>query len=212
MRRSRVQFTVRRMMIAIALVCLVLAILIHRERSIRRLDRLVINQDITVRSAEANFQNAVLAREAAEYPLHKFTENESAVHAEVARTEMSQVRSSEEQARLLAKYEAEQTNLEDLFARGVQQLDEGSYSDAALVAPSIIQTAIKQYIETLEKYVATIQASRIAGAQGTLGKTRITLQGIIEEARGRERLKKMILDYERAYLRSLKRERAHVWW
>jgi hypothetical protein len=39
----------------------------------------------------------------------------------------------------------------------------------------------------------------------------MTLEGKIEEARGQERLKKLILDYERAILNSLKRERASLW-
>jgi hypothetical protein len=45
MRLSRVQFTVRRLMIAIAVVGLFLAIFLHRERKIRRLDRLASDQE-----------------------------------------------------------------------------------------------------------------------------------------------------------------------
>jgi hypothetical protein len=212
MRLSRVQFTVRRMMLAIAVVSFTLAILMHRERRIRSLDRMVINQEITMRSAEANLQNAALAREAAEYSLGQFTENHYKPHAVVPRSEISQVRMSADQSRLLANYEAEQTIAGEHFARIVQQLDQGTHGDAAIVAPSVIQTAIRHYIRTLDNHLATTQASRIAGAQGPLEKTRITLQGNMEEARGRERVKKMILDYEKAYLKSLKRERANVWW
>ncbi|MFI5460051.1 MAG: hypothetical protein ACHRXM_31925 [Isosphaerales bacterium] len=173
---------------------------------------MVINQDITISSAEANFGNAVLARESAEYSLGQFTGTHYSPHAEVLRSEMSQVRIGADQSRLLANYEAEQANAGELIARMVQQLDEGTYSDAAIVAPSVIQTAIRHYIETLENHVVATQASRIAGAQGSLEKTRITLQGKIEETRGREHIKKMILDYEKAYLKSLKRARANVWW
>jgi hypothetical protein len=200
------------MMLAIAVVSFMLAILIHRERRIRSLDRMVINQEITMRSADANLQNAALAREAAEYSLGQFMENQYKPHAQVLRREISQVRMGADQSRLLANYEAEQTIAAADLARIVQQLDQGTYSDAATLAPMVIQTAIRHYIRMLENHLATTQASRIAGAQNSLEKTRITLQGNIEEARGRERVKKMILDYEKAYLKTLKRERAHVRW
>ena len=171
MRLSRVRFTVRRMMLTIALISFILAIFMHRERRIRKLDRMVINQEITIESAHANFQNAVLAREAAEYSLRQFTESDSRPYTEVLGSEMSQVRMSADQSRLLAKFEAEQANAGELIARMAQQLDEGTYSDAAIVAPSVIQAAIRKYVETLENHVATTQASRTAGAQGCLEKT-----------------------------------------
>jgi len=210
MRLPRIQFTVRRIMITIALVSLLLAILMHRER-IRRVNQMVINQDITRMAARANFENAVLAREAAEYALGQYTEKHDGPRAEVPRSETSQARVSADQSRLLAKYDAEQANAQELVARMIRQLDEGTYSDAGL-ASQAARTVIRHYIKTLENHLGTTQASQIAGAQGPLETTRITLQGKVEEARGQERAKKMIWEYEKALLNSLRRERANLWW
>jgi hypothetical protein len=74
MRLRNTQFTVRRMLIAIALVSLLLGFLVQRERRVRTLDRIVVDQDITMYSAEANVENVVLAREAAERSLGEFLE------------------------------------------------------------------------------------------------------------------------------------------
>ena len=74
MRRLRVRFTMRGMMMAIAIVSLALAFVVHRERRIRRLDRMVRDQAITVESAFANVENAVLARESAEFALRQYSE------------------------------------------------------------------------------------------------------------------------------------------
>jgi hypothetical protein len=211
MRLSRVQFTVRRMMITIALAALLLAIVIHRHRRIQRLDQMVINQQITVSSAEANLGNAVLAREAAEYSLGQYTEKYYGPRAEVPRNDAAQARVSADQLPLLANYDTEQANAEKHFQRIIQQLDEGTYA-AALVTPTAAQTVIRLYREMLENHVAATQASQVARAQGPLEKTRIIIEGEIEKTRGQERLKRMILDYEKAYLKSLKRERANVWW
>jgi hypothetical protein len=211
MHLSRVQFTVRRMMITIALAALLLAIVIHRHRRIQRLDRMVINQQITMSSAEANLANAVLACEAAEDSLRQQTEKYSGPGAEVLRNDGAQATASAHQSPLLATYDTEQANAEQRFARILQQLDEGTYA-AALVTPTAAQTVIRLYGETLENHVAATQASQLAGAQGPREKTRIIIEGIIEKTRGQERIKRMILDYEKAYLKNLKRERANMWW
>ena len=211
MRLSRVQFTVRRMMITIALATLLLAIVIHRHRRIQRLDGMVINQRITMNAAEANLANAELAREAAEYSLRQYTEKYYGPRAEVLRNEAAQARASAYQLPLLANYDTEQANAEKRFARIVQQLDLGTYA-APLGTPTAAQTVIRLYSETLENHLAATQASQLARAQGPREKTRIIIDGEIEKTRGQERLKRMILDYEKAYLKSLKRERANVWW
>ncbi len=140
MRLSRVQFTVRRMMITIALVCLLLGIFSHRERRIRKLDQLVTDQELFVLTAEANV---------------------------------------------------------------------GNYADW-LDAPTAALAVIKQ-IQALEKRVAATRASQVAGVLDPLEKTRISIDVEIERARGQERIKKMILEYEKAYLKNLERERANVW-
>jgi hypothetical protein len=86
----RTQFTMQRMMITIAVVSLFLAILVHRERRIRQLDLMVRNQDITMWSAKANLENAVLAREAVEHFLDKYLDEQGRPRAKDLRSEMSQ--------------------------------------------------------------------------------------------------------------------------
>jgi hypothetical protein len=210
MRLPRPQFTVRRIMIMIAFVSLLLAIFMYRER-IRRVDQMVINQEITGASAEANFMNAVLAREAAKYALGQYTEKRHGPPAKVPRSETSPARVSADQSRLLATFDAELASAEDIVARTVRQLDEGTYTDAGRARQAAV-TALRQYIKTLENHVAATQASQLAAAQGPLETTRITLQGKVEEARDQERVKKMIWEYEKALLNSFKRERNHLWW
>jgi hypothetical protein len=210
MRRSRVQFTVRRMMITIALVSLLLGIFLHRERRIRRLDRLVTDQENFVLSAEANVGNAVLAREAAEHSLGQYTENDYGPRAETLRNEAAHAPAIADQLHPSANDKMELSNAEKLFARIIQQLHEGHFA-AGLDAPTAALSVIKQ-IQALENRLAATRARQVAGAQGPLEKTRINMDIEIERARGEERIKKMILVYERAFLESLKRERANVWW
>jgi hypothetical protein len=210
MRLSRMQFTVRRMMITIALVCLLLGIFLHRERRIRRLDRLVTDQEICVSSAEANVGNAVIAREAAEHSAGQHIEKYDAPRAEVRQNEAAQARLSADQLRLLTNFEMERANAEKRFARIIQQLHEGNYDDG-LDAPTAALTVIRQ-IHALEERVAATRASRVAGVLHPLEKTHISIDVEIERTRGEERIKKMILEYEKAYLKNLKRERASVWW
>jgi hypothetical protein len=211
MRLSRVQFTVRRMMITIAIAALLLAIVIYRHRRIQRLDRMVINQQITMDSAEANLANAVLAREAAEDSLRQQTERYFGPRAEVLRNNVAQAPVSAHQSPLLATYDTEQANAEQRFARIVQQLNEGTYA-AAPLTPAAAQTVLRLYSKSLENHGAAKQASQLAGALGPHEKTRIIIECEIEKMRGQERLKRMILDYEKAYLKNLKRERASIWW
>jgi hypothetical protein len=210
MRLPRTQFTVRRIMITTALVSLLLAIFMYRER-IRRVNQMVINQDITRESAKANFMNAVLAREAAEYALGQYSEKHHEPRADVPRSETSRARLSADQSRLVAKHGAELASAEDVVARTIRQLDEGTYTNAGLASQAAV-TALRHYIKTLENHLAATQASQIAGAQGSLEMTRITLKGKVEEARGQERLKKVIWDYEKALRNSLRRERTNLWW
>jgi hypothetical protein len=63
MRLPRVRFKLGQVMVALVFVSLGLAIFARRQR----LKTLVVNQEITLKTAEANFLNAVLARENAEY-------------------------------------------------------------------------------------------------------------------------------------------------
>jgi hypothetical protein len=48
--------------------------------------------------------------------------------------------------------------------------------------------------------------------QDPVEKSRFALERKIEEARLQEQIKKMVLDYEKAYLKNLIRERANSWW
>jgi hypothetical protein len=210
MRLYRVQFTMRRMMITIAIAAVLLAIVILRHRRIQRFDRMVINQQITTSSADANLGNASLAREAAEYSLREYTEKYYRPPAEILQNKAAQAPVSAEQLRLLTNQEMEQANAEKLFARIIQQVDEGNYP-AGFDAPTAALVVIKK-IQALEKRASATRASQVAGAQGPLEKTRINIEVDIERARGQERIKKMISEYEKAYLKSLKRERANVWW
>jgi hypothetical protein len=210
MRLPRPQFTVRRIMITIALASLLLAVFMHRERS-RRVNQTVIDQDITRASAEANFMNAVLAREAAEYVLGQYTEKHGEPRAEVPRTETSPARVSADRSRLLAKFDAELASAEDIVVRTIRQLDEGTYTDAGR-ARQAAMTALRHYIKTLENNLAATQASQIAAAQDPHETMRITLQANVQDARGQERVKKMIWEYEKALLNSRRRVRANLWW
>jgi hypothetical protein len=72
-------------------------------------------------------------------------------------------------------------------------------------------TAIRHYHQR-QKSIAATRASQLASASDPVEKTRLTVRARFEEARGQERIKKLILDYEKAYLKSLKRERADRWW
>jgi hypothetical protein len=65
MRIARVRLSVRELLAVVAIVSLALGWVAYRERLRRQLSR-VLNQDITVSSAEVNYRNAGLAREAAE--------------------------------------------------------------------------------------------------------------------------------------------------
>ena len=111
---------------------------------------------------------------------------------------------SAEQLRPFTNHEMELANAEKLFARIIQQLDEGNYV-AGLDVPTAALTVIKQ-IQSLEKRVAATRASQVTGAQGPLEKTSINIEVEIERARGQELIKCIIHDYEKAYLKSLKRE------
>jgi hypothetical protein len=199
MRLPRIQFTVRRVMIAIAIVSLFLAVFMHRER-IRRVNQMVINQEITKDSAEANFMNAGLDREAAEQALGQYIENHDGLQAKVSLSETSQARLS-----------AELTGAEDLVATTIRQLDDGTDTDARLARQTTL-TVLRHYIKTVNSHVAATEASRLAAAQGPRETARVTLQGKVEEARSQERVKKMIWEYEKALLNSLKRERTNRWW
>ncbi len=198
-------------MIAIAVVSLSLGVLVHRERTIERLDRMVIDQEITVSSAEANLGNAMLAREAAEDSLGQYTKQHDGPRSKVLPDVAAQAALRTDQVRLLANYETEQANAEKAFAQIIERLDQGTYA-AALAAPIAAQTVIRHYSQTLERQVAATQASKVAGAQGPLDETCIRVEESVEKTRGQERLKKMILDYEKAYLKCLKQSRANVWW
>ena len=171
MRLSRVQFTVRRMMIAIALVGLLLGIFLHRERKIRRLDRLVTDQEQFVLSPEVNVANAVLARETAEHSTGQYTEKNDGPLAEVLQKEAAQARVSADQLRPLTNFEMERANAENVFARIIQQLDEGNYADG-LDAPTAVLAVIKQ-IQALEKRIAATRASQVAGVLDPWDRSRI---------------------------------------
>jgi len=73
MRRPRVRLTMRGSMAFIIFVGLLLGWAAHRARLKWQTQRL-IDQDITVESAEANFQNAGIAREAAETAVARYAE------------------------------------------------------------------------------------------------------------------------------------------
>jgi len=211
MRLFRVQFTVRRMMITIAVASLLLAIFIHRERRIRSLDRMVLDQEVTILSAEANFGNAVLAREAAEHFVGQHTEKSLGVSAEMLRNDAARTKVNAEQSRRLSNYDSELADAEKQFAQFIQRLDEGNHA-AEPDAPIAAQKVIKPYIDAVENRVAASRANQTDAAQGPDEKTPIVEVGEMERARGRERIKKMILEYEKAYLKGLKRKRANLWW
>ena len=117
MRLARVQFTIRRMTIAIAIAAVLLAIVVLRHRKIQRLDRLVINQQRTLDSAAASAANTALAREAAEHSLREYAENHHQPRSEIS-----------EQFCPLTNHEIELANAENRFARLIRQLDEGTYA------------------------------------------------------------------------------------
>jgi hypothetical protein len=70
-RLLRVRLTVRKTMALVAIVGLMLGWVASRERLRRQTSR-VINQDITVGGAEANYRNAGLAREATEAAIVRY--------------------------------------------------------------------------------------------------------------------------------------------
>lgn len=72
MRLPRVRLSVRSLMAVVVFVGLLLGWAAHHER-LRRQKYRLINQDITVSAAEANYLNASLAREAAEAAIAHYT-------------------------------------------------------------------------------------------------------------------------------------------
>jgi len=212
MQRLRVRFTMRWMMVMIAIVGLVLAYVVHRERRIRRLERMARDQAVTIGSAIANVGNARLARESAEFALREYSEKYGGPPEAVSRTAVSPAPISADQSRLLASLDAERAEAEERFKRIVQQLNDGTFTDGALVAPAAVQTAIRRYVETLEKHVQATRDGDASEPQDPVEKSRFTLERKIEDAGAKEQIKKMILDYEKAYLKSLRRERLNSWW
>jgi hypothetical protein len=200
------------MLIIIALVSLAMGIFVHRQRRTRTLDRMVIDQEITMHSAEANFLNAALVREVAEYTFQEFMQKHFGQGAEVALSDASEPPGSQDQPHSLKNDEATLADLEKRLSRMLERLDSGSYVLAAPVAPTDAQAALRQYAKTLQNHVVATRARQLTRAQGSLEQTRTTLQRKIDEARWQERFKKMILSYEKAYLKCLKRDRARLWW
>lgn len=72
MRFPRVRLTMRGTMALVAIVGLLLGWAAYRER-LRRQTYTLINQDIAVSGAEANYRNAGLAREAAEAAMGRYS-------------------------------------------------------------------------------------------------------------------------------------------
>ncbi len=155
--------------------------------------------------------NAGLDREAAENALGQYIEKTTSCLREVPRSENSSARDQcGSVARLLAKDAAELAG-EELVATTIRQLDDGTETDARLARQTTL-TVLRHYIKTVNSHVAATQAFRLAAAQGPSRAGRVTLQGKVEEARGKEPVKKMIWEYEKALLNSLKRNGTNRWW
>jgi hypothetical protein len=88
MRLPRFRFTVRRIMTAILLVCLVMAIVIHRQR-FGALKIELVNQEIRVQGAYVNYLNAALAHENSKFDatryLEKLGKDWKSVHDELSK-------------------------------------------------------------------------------------------------------------------------------
>jgi hypothetical protein len=117
-----------------------------------------------------------------------------------------------DQSRMLATCDAEVADSEKRLERIIEQIDDGTYVDAALSAPDAAFQAIKHFHQAINNRLAVARAGPLAEGQGHVGESRISRQAEIERARGQERLKKLILNYEKAYLKWLTRKRAHPWW
>jgi hypothetical protein len=203
----RTQFTVRRMMAAIAVSGVLLGLCTHRNRRIRTLDQMVTDQAITVLSATANAENARLDREAAELSLELFMKNHDGPHTSIPQSKLVQPPLSADQSRVLAKCEADLAIAERASAKMVQQLGDGTYADADAGL-----SVLKDYFQKLKHLSAATQARQAAGTQSVLETAPAGLEDKIDAARRQERVKKLILDYENAKLKHLKRKRANVWW
>jgi hypothetical protein len=203
MRSPKIQFTVRRILIVIALIGVVIASGVLWDRRIRRLDRMVLVQKITVDSANANYLNEVLARESAEFSLVRYSEKSGAQREKVTAAV------TPDQARMLATCNAEIDDAEEKCARIVQEIDDGTYVEGALPAPTAAFHAIRHFHESLNKRLAVTRSMPLAEGQDQI---RMDLQADLEKARGQERIKKLILRYENTYLKWLTRKRAHPWW
>ena len=203
MRRPRLQFTVRRILCVIALIGVLIASGVLWDRRIRSLDRMVRDQRITVESANANYLNAVLDREAAEFAVVRYAESSREQRAQVTAAV------TPDQSRILATCDAEIDDAEKQCARIIQEIDEGTYADAALSPPIAVHHAIKHFHEALNNRLAVTRSMPLAEGQSQI---RMMLKANTEKARGQERLKKLILRHEKAYLKSLTQKRAHPWW
>jgi hypothetical protein len=199
MRWPRVQFTVRRILGVIALIGVLIASGVLWDRRIRRLEKMVLEQKITVESANANYLNAVLAREAAESALERHAEKSSGKRADAPDAFTT---------RMLAACDAEIDDAEQKCARIIQQIDDGTYVEGALAAPAAASQAIRHFHEALNQRLAVTRSMPLAEGADQI---RIDRQAEIE-ARTQERLKKLILSYEKAKLKWLTRKRAHPWW
>jgi hypothetical protein len=205
MRSPRLQFSILRTLCVIALIAVLIAIGVLWDRKIRRLDGMVLNQKITVESANANYLNAVLTREAAEISLAAHTEKSREQRAEVPAAIIL------DQSRMLSACDKEVADSEIRLVSVIQQIDDGTYVDAALSAPSAAFAAVRHFQESLNKRLAVARTIPLAEGQDAVGQVRKSLEADIEKARSQERLKELILQYEKAYLKWLTRKRARPW-
>jgi hypothetical protein len=206
MRRPRLQFKLRRILIVIALIGALIASGVLWDRRIRRLDRMVLDQTITVESANANYLNAVLNREAAEIAFAQYTGKSHEQHAGPPTT------IALDQSGLLTTCDAKVADAEKQLISIIQQIDDGTYVDGALSAPSAAFQSLKHFHEALNERLAVTRSTRQAEVQDEAGQVRMGLRADIEKARSQEWLKKLILQYEKAYLNWLTRKRARPWW
>jgi hypothetical protein len=205
MRLPRLQFKLWRILSVIALIGVLIASGVLWDRRIQRLDRMALNQRITVESANANYLNAVLAREAAEIAL--------AEHAETS-PEQRPVSASAitvDQLRMLSDCDAKVADAEKQLVSLIQQIADGTYVDTTNSAPIAAFDAIRHFQEALNKRLAVARAMPLADGRGAVGRARMNLQADFEKARTEELAKKLILQYEQAYLKWLMRKRARPW-
>jgi hypothetical protein len=188
MRLPRVRFTIRRLLVIVAVLCLVFGLAEHaaRRRRAATLRLMLARQEIAAKVAEAAYENARLTREVAEIAAVEFKEGISREEVEVASGE-------------IALADSDRTRAADRVEWSSRMLHKGYLSKGRVYSEGLaFRRAVFSEEQALE---------RMKGLQkSTRDQTTQELRSEVAKARADEAAKKATFDRERAKLAKLKGE------